>query len=187
MKTTIKGQKCLPWVAVPLSVEPVAVYDDARQLNPGGLPFVTSITNEPTLDQNARIFSATSAKLNFEKNSERKYYLGGSPYGNIVQGNGQVTGSIVVDKLINDDEYRLDPGLDRLSYSADKENYFLYLRLDIPMPKRHPLLNIFVYETKAAIVAVKGDEGNDAQSITTPLTYNFEGSGFYVHCYTQRT
>lgn len=180
-KKTKKGKLCLPWVGVPLTLQPVPVIDPNIILNPSGiyLPYFSSITNEPPL---LRITSATSAKLNKEKNSERRHYLGGSDIGEVVQANSQVMGSIVLDKVTNDDDYRLDPGLELLSAAADIENSFLYFRLEIPMG-RNPALNRTIYEVKIAIVSVKGDTSNDAQSITVPETYNFEGSGLYAHGY----
>jgi hypothetical protein len=182
-KKTKKGKLCLPWVGMPLSVDPVPVIDPAIKLNfPGtdyGLPYFSSITNEPAL---IRINSSTSAKLNKEKNSERRHYLGGSDIGVIVQANSQVMGSIVMDKITNDDDYRLDPGLELFTAAADVENTFLYIRLEIPMGQ-NTTLGKYIYEVKVALVSVKGDTSNDAQSITVPETYNLEGSGLYAHGY----
>jgi hypothetical protein len=181
-KKTKKGKLALPWVGVPLSLLPIPVIDPAIQLNPGGigLPYFSSITNEPT--DLRRIISATSAKLNKEKNSERRHYLGGADIGEIIQANSQVMGSIVMDKITNDDDFRLDPGLELLTAAADIENTFLYFKLEIPLGQ-NATLNKFIYEVKFAIVSVKGDTSNDAQSITTPETYNLEGSGIYAHGY----
>jgi hypothetical protein len=182
-KRTKKGKLCLPWVGIPLSLDPVPVIDPAIKLNfPGtdyGLPYFSSITNEPAL---IRIVSSTSAKLNKEKNSERRHYLGGSDIGQIVQANSQVMGSIVMDKITNDDEYRLDPGLELFTAAADAENSFLYIRLETPMAFNATLAK-YIYLVKIALVSVKGDTSNDAQSITVPETYNLEGSGLYAHGY----
>jgi hypothetical protein len=182
-KKTQKGKNCLVWVGVPGNVPPLPVVDPAVILNPGGiyLPYFSSISNEPT--DLRRILAATSFKLNKEKNSEQRHYLGGSDIGETIQANSKVMGSIVIDKITNDDNYRMDPGLELFSAAADIENVFLYIRTAIKYSLHPTLVNKFIYEVKSAIVSVKGDASNDAQSITVPETYNLEGSGLYEHGY----
>lgn len=181
-KKTKKGKSCLVWVGVPGSVSPRPVIDPGVVINPGGvyLPYFGSITNEPPL---RRIVSATSYKLNKEKNEEQRHYLGGSDIGETIQANSQVMGSLVMDKITNDDDYRMDPGLELFSASSDIENSFLYIRTAIPYGYHPTLPSTYIWEVKIAIVSIKGDASNDAQSITVPETYNLKGSSLYEHGY----
>jgi hypothetical protein len=182
-KKTKKGKLCLVWVGVPGSISPQPIVDPAVVINPGGvyLPFFSSIANEPT--DLRRIVSATSFKLNKEKNEEQRHYLGGSDIGETIQANSQVMGSIVMDKISNDDDYRLDPGLELFTASADIENSFLYIRSATPFGINPLRSNSYIWEVKSAIVSIKGDVSNDAQSITVPETFNLKGSGLYEHGY----
>jgi hypothetical protein len=179
-KQTKKGKLCLLYVGKPNTVYPSAVLDPLTQLNADGLPFFSSFLNEPAVMN--RVYSGTSFALNKEKNSERKHYLGGSDSGTIIQANSNVMGSLTLDSITDDNGYRNDPGLDLLKVAADEENYFVYVRAEYPKGF-YPTLNKFIYEVKIAICAVKGQATNDAQSITTPETYTFEGSDLYQHGY----
>lgn len=179
-RSGIKGVNLLVSIGIPGLLAPVATY--AAPQNPGGLPIISSIANEPT----SMLYIPTSknSDLSKTKTSERVKFNGGTEVGDTFEQDEAITGSIealIVRSVASDAYY--DPAIELLIQAANTSNYNLYIKLEIYLGLASATLG-HSYHVRSAIVKPKSDGSpHPSDSKAVMKTFQLEGSGSWIEGY----